>query len=270
MKVGVFVDGGNMLLNGGQTMDYAVLRQYAETGGHDAAHLNIYVSFDEERAQTDSDYRTKQHRFHSYVRSLGYKVIEKPVKWYYGADSKEGKSNVDLDMAVDILLSAERLDKIILLTGDGDFTKVVTALQQKGCRVEVIAFKNISVSLQRECDFFMSGYMIPDFINRADEKEWGEDGSVVYGVCDYFCTEKQFGYLRFYKQISAEGWKQDSRIKGTPYEQLYVSGKSLRNIAPGLIKSDGVILQFKLNPSSSGELREASDVQVAYNPYKKS
>ena len=35
-------------------------------------------------------------------------------------------------------------------TGDGDFVQVVRALQNKGCRVEVLAFDNVSEELRRE------------------------------------------------------------------------------------------------------------------------
>ena len=49
-----------------------------------------------------------------------------------------GKANADLDMAVDMLLQSERLDRVMLVSGDGDFVRVVQALQNRGLRIEVI------------------------------------------------------------------------------------------------------------------------------------
>jgi uncharacterized LabA/DUF88 family protein len=44
------------------------------------------------------------------------------------------KANADMDLAIDALLQARNLDRIILLTGDGDFLRLVLALQNMGCR----------------------------------------------------------------------------------------------------------------------------------------
>jgi len=57
--------------------------------------------------------------------SVGYKVIEKRVKWFVDeAGNRYGKANADLDMAVDVLLQSENLDRVLLITGDGDFVQV--------------------------------------------------------------------------------------------------------------------------------------------------
>ena len=67
------------------------------------------------------------------------------MKWFKDDEgNKVSKANADLDMAVDMLLQSKNLDKMYLLTGDGDFRNVVRAVQNEGVRVEVIAFKNIS------------------------------------------------------------------------------------------------------------------------------
>jgi hypothetical protein len=107
-------------------------------------------------------YREKARSYQSALREIGYKVIEKRVKWFEDeAGNRYGKANADLDMAVDVLLQSENLDRVLLVTGDGDFVQVVRALQNKGCRVEVLAFDNISEELRREADMFVSGYLVP-------------------------------------------------------------------------------------------------------------
>ena len=49
-KVGVYVDAENLRLNGGFGMQYDVLREFACRDGAEAARLNVYVAYDEDRA----------------------------------------------------------------------------------------------------------------------------------------------------------------------------------------------------------------------------
>lgn len=67
-------------------------------------------------------------------------------------------------MAVDMLLQSEKLDRVLMLTGDGDFVQVVRALQNRGCRVELVAFANISADLRQEVDMFIPGWLIPNLL----------------------------------------------------------------------------------------------------------
>ena len=72
----------------------------------------------------------------SILRSFGYKVITKAIKWFEDENgTRYGKANADLDMAVDILTQSQNLDKVYLLTGDGDFTRVVQAVQNMGAEL---------------------------------------------------------------------------------------------------------------------------------------
>ncbi len=156
-RVGVYVDVANINRNGGYGMGYEVLREFACRDNAEAVRLNAYVSFDAEKARRDSYYRNRTNSFYSVLRDFGYKVIQKEVKWFTDEDgNRVAKANADLDLAVDALLQSENLDRVLLVTGDGDFVQVVRALQNKGCRVEVVAFKNVSSELRREADMFMS------------------------------------------------------------------------------------------------------------------
>ena len=165
VRIGVYVDTENITRNGGRGLRYDVLREFACRDGADALRLNSYTSFDSERAQTDEDYKRNVRSFQAALRDFGYKVIVKRVKWYINEDGRRfGKANSDLDMAVDVLLEARNIDRVLLATGDGDFAKVARALQNMGCRVEVVAFDNVSGELRREADLFVSGYLIPGLL----------------------------------------------------------------------------------------------------------
>ena len=144
---------------------FDALREFACRDGADAIRLNAYLAFDEERSHRDHDYRSRATRYHFALRDVGFKVIEKPVQWYTNEDGvRVSKANSDLDLAVDMLLQSAKLDRVVLVSGDGDFVQVVRALQNMGCRVELIGFQNVSYDLRCESDVFVSGYLIPGLL----------------------------------------------------------------------------------------------------------
>jgi uncharacterized LabA/DUF88 family protein len=271
LKVGVYVDGANIAMNGGYGMRYDVLREFATRDGAEVMRLNAYLSYDPKRADTDDQYRKGQHNFHSSLRDMGFKVIEKIVRWY--TDEATGtsvpKANVDLDMAVDLLLQSQNLDRVILATGDGDFVRVVGALQNKGCRVEVMAFKNVSRNLRREADLFFSGYLIPNLIPTAqrdharDQIPWGEVGSRVRGVC-YSHSDKGFGFFRFLKSISPGLWITDTRNQESPYDSAFFHDSVLpEELNPMLLPSRNLIFEFELREApDEGTNFQAGDIRV--------
>ena len=83
LKVGVFVDVANIYMNGGQKMQYDVLRAFSCRDGAEPLRLNAYVTYDAMRAEEDEEYRKGALNFHFALRDLGYKVIVKEIQWYY-------------------------------------------------------------------------------------------------------------------------------------------------------------------------------------------
>lgn len=71
-------------------------------------------------------------------RYAGYKVIEKPLRRY---DDGTVKANLDIELAIDMLTIAEHVDTIVLVSGDGDFVRLVETVQFRGVRVEVIGLE---------------------------------------------------------------------------------------------------------------------------------
>lgn len=199
MKVGIFVDSTNVSRNGGFAMKYDVLRDFCLQEGI-PIRMNTYVAFDTKRAEEDWEYRDKQYGYFEVLRGFGYKVITKNVRWYTDEEgNRYGKASADLDMAVDIMLQARNLDRIFLLTGDSDFKKVAEAVQNMGCRVELIGFKNVGRELINECDSYTPGYIIPNLlpIPGQEEEDWGGEDFRVRGVVYSVVQEKKFGFLRY-------------------------------------------------------------------------
>ena len=268
-RVGVYVDVANINRNGGYGMGYEVLREFACRDKGEALRLNAYVSYDAEKARREAYYNQRTNSFYSVLRDFGYKVIQKEVKWFTDEDgNRVAKANADLDLAVDALLQSENLDRVLLVTGDGDFVQVVRALQNKGCRVEVVAFKNVSSDLRREADMFMSGYLIPNLLplesKTGEENIWGEVEHRVRGICYYH--KNDFGFMRFLKRIDQNLWMTDAKHPDSPYGTAWFHDSSLPNGLGSTIAADlpsrKYIFEFKLMRAEHERGLRAVEIQL--------
>jgi uncharacterized LabA/DUF88 family protein/cold shock CspA family protein len=199
LKTGIYVDAENIKMSGGYGMRYDVLVDLAASGNSTMLRANCYLAEDRERTSKDPDYRQKVYYYHNILRQCGFKIIKKYVRRYHDEDGNvTTKANADMDLAIDALLQARNLDRIILLTGDGDFIRLVTALQNMGCRVEVIGFHNVSHELREAADSFLSGFLIPGLLpiqtgsQNSDEK-WQR------GTVANFNAERGFGFFRYFR-----------------------------------------------------------------------
>lgn len=91
----------------------------------------------------------------------GFSMVTKPVKRFTDAQGHtRTKGNMDIEIAVDMLELAPRIDHAILFSGDGDFRRLVQALQSKGVRVTVVSTLKsqppmIADELRRQADDFV-------------------------------------------------------------------------------------------------------------------
>lgn len=195
LKTGIYVDAENIRLSGGYGMRYDVLADLANLGNSTLLRANSYVAEDRARTDEDRDYRQKLYRYHDVLRQCGFKVIKKYVKHFVDDEGiLTTKANADMDLAIDALLQARNLDRIILLTGDGDFIRLVLALQNMGCRVEVIAFKNASNELKEVADSYLSGYLVPGLLPISAPAGVNRQR----GVPMNYNPERGFGFMRYY------------------------------------------------------------------------
>ena len=268
-RVGVYVDAENIRYNGGYQMRYDVLRRFAGRENGILQRLNTYIAYDEERAREDFEYKKKSKTYQQMVRDFGWKVTTKIVRRYTDeAGNVSTKANADLDMAVDAMLQSEKLDLVIMVTGDGDFLQVVNALQNRGCRVELIAFKNISRQLQQEVDEFWSGYLIPDLlpISYEPRNEWGKPGSCVRGVCTKWFPDKGYGFLRFIDKLSPDLWITDPREPDSPYVSVFCHANEVaEEVGEDLLMNRDTILEFYLSESEQKDNGlVANNVRLAF------
>ena len=257
LKVGVFDDAQNVRYNGGYNMRYDVLRRFAGRGGRALLRLNTYVAFDPERAGEDADYAKKAYAHQQAARQYGWKVNVKNARRFTDASGNfTTKANSDLDIAVDALLQADNLDEILLVSGDGDFQPLVGALQNRGCRVELLGFDNVSRSLQRQVDYFHSGFLVPDLVPIGYEprNQWGAVGSCVRGVCSKWFADKGYGFLGFMREISDNSWLFDPRLTGSPWSSVFCH---INEVASEVTEEDltqgDTVLEFYLAESPQEE-----------------
>ncbi|HHH38917.1 MAG TPA: NYN domain-containing protein [Sedimenticola sp.] len=268
LKVGVFVDAENIKFNGGYQMRYDILRRFAARDGGTLLRLNTYLAYDQERAREDGDYARKSRTYQQMVRDFGWKIIVKTVKRFTDDEGNVStKANADLDLAVDAMLQVENLDLILLVTGDGDFLQLVTALQNRGCRVELLGFRNVSKQLQRQVDAFYRGYLIPDLLPFPQDarNEWGETGSLVRGVCTKWFPDKGYGFLRFIRGISPHLWVTDPREPESPYASVFCHANELtENVSVDDLMNRETVVEFRLQQSEVDEGLIATGVRMVY------
>ncbi len=222
-RVGIYIDAVNVTMNGGFGLRYDILRKFACRSGGIPSRLNVYLCYDADRLDDDPEYLQKTQRFCEVLRDYEYKVIKRPVHTYTNPETGESetKSTIDMDMAVDMLVQGDYLHKIVLLSSSGSYVSVVNALQNKGCRVELIAFDNVSVALKKTVDSSVSGYLIPGLLPIESPYDWGENGSRVRGVCYDFTQDEGYGFLRFLTPDNNQLWITDSRAPNSPYKTVF-------------------------------------------------
>ncbi len=102
-----------------------------------------------------------EEKFFEALEKSGYEVKTKDLQ-IFPDGSKKG--DWDVGIAIDAIKMAPKLDAIVIVSGDGDYTSLVEYLQNtNGCRVEVLAFaESASAKLIEQAD---------DFTNLSESKK---------------------------------------------------------------------------------------------------
>ncbi len=75
--------------------------------------------------------------FFDALEKVGIEVKTKDLQIFFGGAKK---ADWDVGLAIDAIKLAQKVDAIILATGDGDFVPLVEYVKSQGCQVEVITF----------------------------------------------------------------------------------------------------------------------------------
>ena len=113
----------------------------------------------------------------------GYTMVTKPMKEFTDSfGRRKVKGNMDIELAIDMLEMSAHLDHIVLFSGDGDFRRLVEAVQRKGVRVTVVSTLRsqppmIADELRRQADVFLELQELMAHISRGTGTAAREGGS---------------------------------------------------------------------------------------------
>ena len=133
MKTIAFIDGANLSFSM-RKLDWAL----------DFSRIRSYLDdrFDLLRALYYSAEITEGHNplrgFTLWLSSNGYQMVQKPAKFQHRNGVETIKGNMDIEIAVDMLELAPRVDQMLLFSGDGDFKRVLQSVQRLGVHVIVV------------------------------------------------------------------------------------------------------------------------------------
>ncbi len=181
-RVGLFIDGSN-LYAAARALGFDI--DYKRLLGHFAGKGRLIRAFYYTALLDDQEY--------SPIRPLvdwldynGYTMVTKPTKEFTDASGRRKiKGNMDIELAVDVMEMADHLDHIVLFSGDGDFRRLVEAVQRRGNRVTVVSTIRsqppmVADELRRQADTFIELQDIQAQIARAGaprEERTGNGGS---------------------------------------------------------------------------------------------
>jgi len=105
----------------------------------------------------------------------GYTMVTKPAKEYTDhAGRRKVKGNMDIELAIDMMEMADKVDHVVLFSGDGDFRRLVESVQRKGVRVTVVSSIRtqppmVADELRRQADNFLDLMDVVEFIERPGQ-----------------------------------------------------------------------------------------------------
>src|SRR5215475_452094 len=168
-RVALFIDGANL---------YAAARAL----GFDIDYRKLLNVFRDRGRLVRAYYYTAlvEDQEYSPIRPLidwldynGYTMVTKPTKEFTDAMGRRKiKGNMDIELAIDVLEMAEHLDHVVVFSGDGDFRRLVEAVQRRGLRVSVVstiksAPPMVADELRRQADEFIELAELAPLIARS-------------------------------------------------------------------------------------------------------
>lgn len=153
-KVAVFVDVQNMYYSAknlyGAKVDFKKVLLTA-IAGRKLIRAFTYVIKADVGSEKD---------FFDALSNIGYEVREKDLQIFLGG-SKKG--DWDVGLCMDVVRMLPKIDTVVLVSGDGDYSDLLEYSRSQGVRTEVIAFgKTASSKLLERSEYFLDMGEYPD------------------------------------------------------------------------------------------------------------
>jgi uncharacterized LabA/DUF88 family protein len=145
-RVAVFIDTQNLYhsakSNFHANVNYEELMKVA-VNGRRLVRAFAYVIKSEEGSE---------EKFFDALLDIGIETRVKDLQIFHTGAKK---ADWDVGIAVDMIRLTEKVDTVVLCSGDGDFLEVVRYCQSRGVRVEIMAFeKTTNARIMEEVDHF--------------------------------------------------------------------------------------------------------------------
>lgn len=147
-RVGIFVDTQNIYHSAknlyGSRLNFGKLLE-AAVAGRQLIRAIAYVI----RSKSQDE-----EAFFEALAQQGFEVKSKDLQVFFDGMKK---ADWDVGITIDAVKMADRLDTVVLVSGDGDYLPLVSYLKEnKGCRVEIMAFKETTSAklIEAADDFF--------------------------------------------------------------------------------------------------------------------
>lgn len=171
-RTALFIDGANLYSasrNLGFDVDYRNLLEYFRAKTH---VLRAYYY----SAILETEQHSPLKPLTDWLAYNGYTLVTKTAREFTDSTGRRRvKGNMDVELAVDMLELAPRIDHAVLFSGDSDFVRLVSAVQRIGVRVSVVSTVRssppmIADDLRRQADQFLElSEIAPGFIRRQTE-----------------------------------------------------------------------------------------------------
>lgn len=173
-RLALFIDGANLYATAksvGFDIDYRkLLKEYQGRG-------RLIRAFYYTALVEDQEYSSIRPLI-DWLDYNGFAVVTKPAKEFTDAlGRRKIKGNMDIELAIDAMEMADKIDHMVLFSGDGDFRSLVEAVQRKGVRVSVVSTVQtqppmVADELRRQADEFVDLSTLMTRIGRdADRPE---------------------------------------------------------------------------------------------------
>ena len=155
-KIALFIDGANLYATAkslGFDIDYKKLLNEFRSRGY------LLRAFYYTAVIEDQEYSSIRPLI-DWLGYNGYIVVTKVAKEFIETSGhRKLKGNMDIELAVDAMDLADRIDQMVLFSGDGNFRSLIDAVQRRGVHVTVVSTISchppmIADELRRQADVF--------------------------------------------------------------------------------------------------------------------
>ena len=174
-RIALFIDGAN-LYSASRTLGFSI--DFKRLLDHFGARGRLVRAYYYTALFDDVEYSPLRPLVDWLVYN-GYTLVTKRAKEFTDAyGNRRIKGDMDVEIAIDAMEMAPKLDRIVLFSGDGDFRRLVEMVQREGVRVTVVSSLRssppmVADELRRQTDEFVELADLAPEIARAPRQTEG-------------------------------------------------------------------------------------------------